>query len=240
MKKIDIITPLIGSKFVKTLRNELEAQYNVRVFRRHTPKRLHTNRIREHFSITTNPLNKIEQFTRFTRFQISCPRFALNSEDARKLGAKTLFARTLINSTNGRGIVEFEGTNPQYPRAPLYVEYVPKKAEYRFHVFNNKIIDVQQKKKKREFERDRDTRIRNLNNGYVYCRDNIVPPAGADKLAIAAVAALGYQYGAVDLIYNEKQNKCFVLEVNSRPGLMGTTLDKYVTAIGSSLRLERK
>ena len=65
----------------------------------------------------------------------------------------------------------------------------------------------------------------------MYTREGIVPPTGMTQLAIDAVAAVGYAYGAVDIIYNEKQNKCFVLEVNSRPGLMGTTLKKYVDAI---------
>lgn len=240
IKIIDIVTPLIGSKFVKTLRDGLEDQYKVRVFRRKTPKRLPNGRVREHFAITVNPLDKIQQFTRFNTNGISAPRFALSSNDARQIESKTLFARTIVNGTNGRGIVEFERTDEVYPRAPLYTEYIPKKAEYRFHVFNGEVIDVQQKKKKREFERDRDTRIRNLNNGYIYCRDNVTPPDGSAELAVQAVAALGYRYGAVDLIYNEKRNMCYVLEVNSRPGLMGTTLDKYVSAIGRSLNLEQK
>lgn len=239
-KVVDIVTPLIGSKFVKTLRDGLEEQYNVKVFRRKIPKRLPNGRIREHFAITTNPLDKIQQFTRFTNAQVSCPKWCTRSQDIGNLESKTVFARTLVNSTGGRGIVEFEPETMATPRAPLYTEYIPKKAEYRFHVFNGEVIDVQQKKKKREFERDRDTRIRNLNNGYVYCRDNVVPPAGSDRLAIQAVQALGYRYGAVDLIYNEKRNQCYVLEVNSRPGLMGTTLDKYVSAIGRSLNLEQK
>jgi len=32
-------------------------------------------------------------------------------------------------------------------------------------------------------------------------------------------------------IWSEKQNKCFVLEVNSRPGMEGTTVEKYAAAI---------
>lgn len=239
-KVVDIVTPLVGSKFVKTLRDGLEEQYKVKVFRRHTPKRLPGGRVREHFAITPSPLDKIQQFTRFTNAQVSCPAWTTDATQVGELGSKTVFARTLINSTNGRGIVEFEVGDQPPPRSPLYVAYVPKKAEYRFHVFNGEVIDVQQKKKKRELERDRNTRVRNLNNGYVYCRDNVVPPAGADRLAIQAVQALGYRYGAVDLIYNEKRNQCYVLEVNSRPGLMGTTLDKYVSAIGRSLNLEQK
>jgi glutathione synthase/RimK-type ligase-like ATP-grasp enzyme len=153
----------------------------------------------------------------------------------------TVFARTLINSTNGRGIVEVDLKNGQeIPRAPLYTEYIPKKSEYRFHVFNGKVIDVQQKRKKRGFEQDRDTRVRNLHNGYVYCRDGVNPPDGSADLAVRAVAALGYLYGAVDVVYNERRSQCYVLEVNSRPGLMGTTLERYADALVTTYNLWKK
>ena len=77
-------------------------------------------------------------------------------------------------------------------------------------------------------------------NGYVYTRGGIVSPDGMGDLAIRAVAALGYQYGAVDIIYNEKRNQCFVLEVNSRPGLMGTTVERYADALINMYDLQRK
>ena len=118
----------------------------------------------------------------------------------------------------------------------MYTAYIPKKAEYRVHVLNGEAIDVQQKKKKRGFEHVRDTRIRNVNNGYVYCRDGITVTDSLTNLAIAAVNALNYSYGAVDIIYNEKHNQYYVLEVNSRPGLMGTTLEKYCQAIIKSIK----
>ena len=240
-KIFDIVVNPTGSLFAKTLQQGLQKATDAVIYRRPTPKVLRTiisrkgnvlrqGGIRPHFKVTTNPLNKIEQFTRFHRQSISAPKFALNVEDARKIECKTLFARTLVNSTNGKGIVEFDSSSNTYPSAPLYTEYIPKKSEYRFHVFNGKVIDVQQKKKKRGVE-ERDTRIRNVNNGYVYCRDGVVAPDGAAELAVKATEACGYQYGAVDVIYNEKRSQCYVLEVNSRPGLMGSTIEAYVKAI---------
>ena len=122
------------------------------------------------------------------------------------------------------------------PRAPLYTEYIPKKAEYRVHVFNGEVIDIQQKKKKREFNQDnRDTRIRNLSNGYIYSRDGIVPPDGVSDLAINAVSAVGYSYGAVDIIFNERRNACYA-EVGG-PGLIDTTLERYSEALINQFNL---
>lgn len=255
-KPFDIVVDPVGSKFAKTLQQALQAKVVNIIYRRRTPKTVPAQRtitgywgvlragraqyVRDHFAITQQVLNKVEQFERFTAASVSCPGYCTEPLSVQNLGAKTVFARTLINSTNGRGIIEHVVGDGPIPVAPLYTAYIPKKAEYRFHVFNGEVIDVQEKRKKRGFEEDRNTRVRNVQNGYVYCRDNIVPPDGATALAVAAVSAVGYQYGAVDLIYNEKRGQCFVLEVNSRPGLMGTTLDKYVEALIKTYSLERK
>lgn len=232
----------VGSKFAKALQQAIASKVTNKVFRV-LPERAEFKAARrgfKYFSVTRNPLNKVSQFHAFKRENVSCPAYALTAEEARAIGARTLFARTIINGTNGRGIVEFEASAENYPVAPLYTEYVPKKSEYRFHVFGGRVIDVQQKRKARDFGDERNTRIRNVNNGYVYCRDGIAPPDGAADLAVRAVAACGYEYGAVDVIYNERRAQSFVLEVNSRPGLMGTTVEKYAEALINMYNLRRK
>lgn len=222
---------------VKTLRvsvqraRQLEAQGNM--IRTRKGNLIARKDPRKFFYVTPQTKDKIAQFNAFKEHNVASPAFTTDPKSVSSLDAKTVFARTLVNSTSGKGIVEFNVEDtPIPPQAPLYTAYIPKKAEYRVHVFNGQVIDVQQKKKKRGFNaEDRDTRIRNLENGYVYTRENIEEPADLRGLAVQAVTAVGYQYGAVDIIYNQKQNKCFCLEVNSRPGLMGTTLQKYVNAL---------
>ena len=237
IKSFYIVVSPVASKFAKALQAALRERVRNKVFRSLYPRR---NRLA--FQVTQRPLNKVEQFERFKQCSVSCPSF---ETDRRRLSSdvsNVWFARTLINSTNGRGIVEFDLREQRdIPAAPLYTAYIPKKAEYRFHVFNGQVIDVQQKKKKRDFDEDeRNTRVRNLHNGYIYSRDGVSPPDGAADLSIRAVAALGYLYGAVDVIYNEKRNCSYVLEVNSRPGLMGTTLEKYAEALINTFNLWRK
>jgi hypothetical protein len=232
----------VGSKFAKGLQNTIRNKVLNNVFRvTHESGNRHERMGRSLFRITPEPLNKIEQLNRFKEHGVSHPPFTTNASEVNQLGSRTGFARTLVNSTNGRGIVEFdisEGVRP--PRAPLYTAYIPKKAEYRVHVFDGKVVDIQQKRKKRGFEGEREAKIRNLRNGYVYCRDGINAPAGLDTLAVAAVRAVQYHYGAVDIIYNEKKDKLYVLEVNSRPGLMGTTLEKYSDALINQFNLRLK
>lgn len=229
-----IVVNPVGSKFAKALQSELRSITKEKIFRTRVKKINRNN-----FEVTPHVLNKIQQFQAFQREGVSSPSFTTQPDGVGDLRSKSAFARTLINSTNGRGIVEFDvGVEPT-PRAPLYTAYIPKKAEYRVHVFAEHAVDIQQKRKKRGYENERDTRVRNVQNGYVYCRDGIQPPDGIETLAVAAVKACSYLYGAVDIIYNEKQNKCFVLEVNSRPGLMGTTLRKYAEALVNLFKLRK-
>jgi len=126
--------------------------------------------------------------------------------------------------------LQIENATLELPKAPLYVLYKKKRSEYRVHVFNGQVIDVSEKRKRRGIDRD-DGYIRNLANGWVFCRDGIVEPADLRDLAIRAVQALGLNFGACDIIWNERENKCYVLEVNTAPGLEGTTLQRYVDAI---------
>lgn len=234
--KFAIVVNPLGSLFAKTIQDALVNKIKGRVIRSHFSKQG-----RKEFVVTQRSLNKVEQFVRFNSAGVSCPLFCTSKSECGTLGTRTIFARTLINSTNGRGIVEVNLDDQRdIPTAPLYTAYVPKRAEYRYHVFGGRVIDIQEKRKRRGHDGDRNTRVRNMHNGYVYCRDDLNPPDGAADLAIRATAACGYQYGAVDIIYNEKRNQSYVLEVNSRPGLSGTTLDKYCEAIIKEFNLDRK
>lgn len=114
-----------------------------------------------------------------------------------------------------------------------FVKYQKKKNEYRVHVFNGSVIDITQKKKRKGVTVD--TKIRNYHNGWVYCRDDVYIPEGIELLAIRTIKALNLHFGAVDIIWNELQNKCYVLEVNTAPGLTGTTLERYADAIKERL-----
>jgi glutathione synthase/RimK-type ligase-like ATP-grasp enzyme len=142
---------------------------------------------------------------------------------------RTLVARTILRGHEGAGIVLIDSLD-QMVNAPLYTEYVKKKAEYRVHVVNGVAIDAVQKKKLREYDGARDTRIRNTLNGYVFARTGVVVPQCVLDNAVAAVTFYGLHFGAVDVIYNEHQDKAYVLEINTAPGIEGTTVQKYKEA----------
>ena len=73
--------------------------------------------------------------------------------------------------------------------------------------------------------------IRNHANGWVYTRAEILPSEELLSSSIEAVKLLGLNFGAVDIGHRLIDNKLFVFEVNTAPGLEGTTLDKYSKAI---------
>lgn len=221
----------VGSKFAKALQQGLTGLKVVRCSI--TRGQQHRANGRKVFFVTPKTYDKITQLNKFKAAGVSHPPFVTRAEDVSQLDAKYIVARTLTNSTGGKGIVVFEKQAGVSVRAPLYTAYISKQAEYRVHVVNGKVIDVQQKKLKNGMQDDenRNSRIRNLANGWVYTRSGVVPPDNMPQLAIDAVAALGYEYGAVDIVWNQKQNKCFVLEVNSRPGLQGTTVENYCNAL---------
>lgn len=143
--------------------------------------------------------------------------------------------RATVTGHEGQGITIHE-TLP-LPDVPLYVKYIPKKKEFRVHVCNNKVFDIQQKVLRRgtsnpSFE------IRNTANGFIFQRQGIVVPSSVEREALAAVRALGLDFGAVDVIWNETQDKSYVLEVNTAPGLEGTSVVNYARVI-KELVMER-
>lgn len=227
-KKIVIVTENMGSQSIKRLAAKLTEKVGYKVLRV-KPGRERKRQVVQF----PRGIAKDLQFVNFADKGVTCPKFTKDKEQAKSLiDTKTgrIVARQLLNSSSGKGI-SIHDKDADLPNAPLYVQYVPKKKEYRVHVYNNAVIDVAEKRKRKGHEGDRDTQVRNLANGYVFCRDNITEPSELRELAVNACKALGRSQGAVDVIWNEKQGKCYVLEVNSNPGMEGTTLEKYANAI---------
>ncbi len=132
-------------------------------------------------------------------------------------------------NTNRRGNVV---RRTELVNAPMYTKYVKKADEYRVHVFDGEVIDIQQKRRRQELSRHEvDFQIRNTDSGWVFCRDDVDCPDGVRSTAVSAVSALRLDFGAVDIGYNRHQGAATVYEVNTAPGLEGTTLEKYRAAL---------
>ena len=193
--------------------------------------------------------NKLLTFQVLSEAGVSIPEYTTDEAVAQRwyLDGDDVVGRRFLQGHSGAGIVLTDplsypvsegGTDVVkmreiYGTIPLYVKYVKKSKEYRVHVFNGNVIDVQQKRKRRELNNEEiDYQIRNHANGWVFCRDDISHPNHSIlSESVATVHALGLDLGAVDVIWNEHYQRAYVLEVNTAPGLEGMTLDIYKNAI---------
>lgn len=182
--------------------------------------------------------NKLSAFELWAGTGVPIPDYTSDREVANGWlqAGEVVVCRSILNGHGGNGISLVNPDRANLPVAdgglpvcPLYTRYVKKTAEYRIHVFNGQVIDVQQKRKRLDAE-NVDYKIRNHANGWVFCREDVDPPQAALEAAIRAVATLDLDFGAVDLVYN-RYSGVYVLEVNTAPGLEGTTLEKYTEAV---------
>ena len=146
-----------------------------------------------------------------------------------------LVCRTVLNGHSGNGIQLFTRQDYQtidVPRCGLYTRYVKKAAEFRIHFMGGTVFDAQRKIKDPERE-VKDWRVRSHDNGFIFVRDNLNIPEDVLIQASACFSRSGLDFGAVDVIWNEKEGQAYVLEINTAPGLTGTTLENYSTAFRS-------
>jgi len=93
------------------------------------------------------------------------------------------------------------------------------------------VVAVVEKKRKAGWEGQRDTKIRNLANGYVFVQNVQNEPEGVRELAIRASKVSNSDFAGVDIGYNEQKDQLFVIEVNSAPGITGSNIGAYVETI---------
>lgn len=183
--------------------------------------------------------NKLLTYQRFTEADVRQPDWTEDQEVVRRWlrEGRRVMARTVLNGHSGRGIVVMGPNTVDIVPAPVYTVYVPKRSEWRIHVFNGRVIDRQRKiRDPNDMDRPAETvdwAVRNRAGGFIYVRntDEELWHDEISRVAIDAVEALGLDFGAVDVIWNDNQASAFVLEVNTAPGVEGTTVERYAEAI---------
>ena len=146
---------------------------------------------------------------------------------------KTVVCRASLTGSGGRGITLVKG-DEELPDVPLYTVYIKKNQEYRVHMGKFGAFDIQQKKVKRGFESP-NYQVRNHDNGFVFCREDLDVPEVVLEEAEKLIYVMNLDLYAVDIIYNSHYNQATVLEVNTAPGLEGATLDKYINEIKENI-----
>lgn len=144
--------------------------------------------------------------------------------------SKSVLARTILNGHSGLGIkVLTKGLD--IPPAGVYTMYIPKRDEYRVHIVRGSVIFCQRKSYVKSEDRkpnDLTFMIRVHRNGFIYAHKDIIVPEDVTVQALKVFNQIpGLDFGAVDVLWNDKQAKAYVLEINTAPGLTQTTAEKY-------------
>jgi len=178
-------------------------------------------------------VDKLRAFERMEREDVATVQFTGDRDKAAEWSERgsAVVVRRQLRGTGGAGII-LRRPGESIPDAPLYTRYFRAQDEYRLHVYRGRVFDIQHKR--RRLEADASNEIRNSANGWVYTREGVTCIAAAHAEAIAAVASLGLDFGAVDLKVSGR-GTVGILEVNTAPGLEGTTLNKYAECLGAGI-----
>lgn len=197
--------------------------------------------------------SKLASFQRFATYkrdrsnEFNFPPFYTNRTEANYaclVDGKTIVSRTIDRGSSGAGIrvltPEEARAGQGLPEAGLYVEAIDKGREYRVHIGMTpsgsvRVIDVTRKIRRPEATGERGF-VWNHDNDFMFVRDGVNPntiPADLLQQANCAIQALGLTFGAVDIVVPRRGRNpisrmpSYVLEVNTAPGMEGTTVERY-------------
>lgn len=115
----------------------------------------------------------------------------------------------------------------------FFTRYVDNRREYRLHVFKGDIIRFQRKYHPQRQGNEGVIRVQNHANGFVFKQPQRALNHDRTDAAVRAVAALGLDFGAVDMVVAD--NRPIILEVNTAASCSPRTLEAYVEAFRREL-----
>ena len=187
--------------------------------------------------------NKLHTFNKLKENGLSehIPQYTTDMSVAKEyaFNGTVVYCRISLTGSQGSGILVAHNADEVVP-APLYTMQVPCRREVRIHVFAGNVISFAQKKRMGSERREEEgiessnSEVRNLGNGWVFAQHGVTIPEDAQTVAINAISALGLDFGACDVLLS--YGKPIVLEINTAPGLEGSTLIAYRDAILEAAR----
>jgi hypothetical protein len=145
---------------------------------------------------------------------------------------ETVVARHVLNGHSGEGIEIVEPTD-LLPYAPLYTKYKKKTDEYRIHFSGDRLIKFARKGRKMDVPVEEvNWKVRNIKGGFVYAiADHMDMPRPVLDAAEDFASKTLLNFGAIDIIYHRPTDCAYILEVNTAPGLSGSTIEAYAEAL---------
>jgi glutathione synthase/RimK-type ligase-like ATP-grasp enzyme len=181
----------------------------------------HSTRTNPNLNGKVNALNKYEAMIAFNKAGVPIPTVfdahPFHIRTQMKTNPFPWLARNIWHK-EGDDIVPvrtYEEAMAQVGKKDFFSVFVPTRTEYRVWVFGNKALAVYDKEFKGDgeyegFQRNHDFGFKFVN------KDDLLGSTTLTKPAVKAVAAIGLDFGAVDLLMG-KNGSIYVLEVNSMP-----------------------
>lgn len=177
-------------------------------------------------------IDKLKAFSHMKRGKAPCVPFTMDKDEAKEWvrAGHIVMCRTETQGFNGSGIV-IARTVDQVVSAPLYTRYIKKDAEYRVHVMNGSCFYSNIKRKKREVPEGADPLVRSGSHGWYFEHMDRLPSQVVQDACVAAVEALGLDFGGVDVVEEKGTGAAYVLEVNTAPEMGVNTMAAYKKAL---------
>lgn len=170
---------------------------------------------------------------------VACPTHSTSADDATEwlTSGDKVVARHVVHSHSGRGIqiVSESGTvyrDPSMPddapwyEARLFTKYFKKTTEYRVFAVQGKAVLVYRKGVQRDIPEDeRQFLVRTHATGWNFCSVELSDvPERVLIEAVAAQEAMRLDFCAVDIGWHEPSQSVCVFEVNTAPGVEGSSV----------------
>ena len=174
---------------------------------------------------------------------VSIPEWTTKKSEASKWyrDGNDVVCRDVLQGHSGEGltVVNYDDeviASQALPTSLLYTKYVKKRDEYRVHVMDGVAFFVQKKCVPLSRTEEVNYQVRNHSNGFVFTVQDLDPDESILLEGIKAVKALDLDFGAADVIWNERRQKATVIEVNTACSVSGaTTLERYGAALKALL-----
>lgn len=157
-------------------------------------------------------------------------------ENTNRNGEPVIVERHHLTGHSGQGIRLIK-EKIELRDAPLYVQYIPKAAEYRVHFFKHPGMETEFFVQQKRMRRDAPVvgggmfKIRNHANGWVFCHNEVDENPRVLEQAKNFSQVTDLDFGAIDIIYTQRSDRATILEVNTAPGLEGETGKWYARQV---------
>lgn len=176
-------------------------------------------------------VQKLQAFRLFERAGVPHPLWTQDSSEAQRWLSRgnVVLARQTSTGYMGSGISIVQG-RAELPSAEFYSRHVKHDDEYRIHAFRGRVVNIGQKF---AFGENANPLVRNW--GDWKFKNPADAPECVKEAGIAAVRALGLDFGAADIGYVRESNTAHVFEVNTAPGTGHHTITRYAEAFSAYL-----